>query len=99
MSVDSYSYAFRALGNPIRRDILALLRRGPKSVVEITAEVADKGWWCSRSATSQHLQMLLKAEQVYCKAKGSRNLYQLRRDTVDLLRDYLLELLQLPAVD
>ena len=96
MSDVFYSYAFQALGNPIRREILAQLQLRPISVVEITENVEGMigGPGCSRSSISQHLQMLLQAELVSYQAKGSSNIYQLRPQTLYRLRDYVDELLQ-----
>ena len=95
-------HVFQAFQNPIRRKILLLLRRRPLSVVEITAGVAkqanDDTWTVSRSAISQHLQVLLQAELVSCTAEGNRNLYRLRRAGLERVRDCVEKLLKSPAL-
>jgi DNA-binding transcriptional ArsR family regulator len=90
---------FKALQHHIRRKILHLLRRGPKSVVEITEAVAKgardgSGVAVSRAAISQHLKVLLKAQLVSCTPEGSRNVYRLRREGVVELKEYVEQLLK-----
>src|SRR5262249_59246742 len=61
--------AFKALGEPRRVEILHLLRRGPRAVGEIAAEVD-----VSQQATSQHLAVLGKAGLVEARREGTRPL-------------------------
>jgi DNA-binding transcriptional ArsR family regulator len=101
MSDISYYHVFHALQNPIRRKILLLLRRRPQSVLMITAGVATalRIGFPSRPAISQHLQVLVKAGLVSCTAEGNRNLYRLRRDGLELVRDYVEQLLKSPGLE
>lgn len=67
------SYALDALGNPVRRQILALLSTGTRAVGKIAAELP-----VSRPAVSKHLQILERAELVTCERQGNRSLFRLR---------------------
>jgi DNA-binding transcriptional ArsR family regulator len=67
--------AFKALGEPRRIEILHLLRRGPRAVGEIAAEVD-----VSQQATSQHLAVLGKAGLVEARREGTRRLYAIKPD-------------------
>jgi DNA-binding transcriptional ArsR family regulator len=67
------SDALDALGNPVRRRILALLSPGPKAVGAIAAQLP-----VSRPAVSKHLQILEKAELVSSERQGNRNLFRLQ---------------------
>jgi len=67
------SYVLDALGNPVRRQILALLSTGTKAVGKIAAELP-----VSRPAVSKHLQILERAELVSCQRQGNRSLFRLR---------------------
>lgn len=63
---------FDALANPIRRDILALLRAGPQPVNALAAHF-DRG----RPAISEHLRVLRAAGLVRDEARGRENFYRL----------------------
>jgi len=78
--------AFRAIGEPHRRDIMRLLRDGPQPVNEI-AERFD----ITQQAVSQHLKVLKDAGLVAVSAKGQRRLYSVRVEGLTGLRDFLAE--------
>ncbi|MCS7095011.1 MAG: metalloregulator ArsR/SmtB family transcription factor [Thaumarchaeota archaeon] len=61
-----------ALSHPKRVKVLALLREGPKTVVELA-----KGIELSQSATSQHLQILRKFGIVSVTRVGNQNYYSI----------------------
>lgn len=63
---------FAVLANPVRRQILALLRDGPRPVGELAANF-DLG----RPAVSEHLQVLRKAGLVREEPRGQRRYYHL----------------------
>jgi len=65
--------AFKALSEPRRVEILRLLRRGPRAVGEIAAEVD-----VSQQATSQHLAVLGKAGLVEARREGTKHLYAIK---------------------
>ncbi|MFN8223013.1 MAG: metalloregulator ArsR/SmtB family transcription factor [Gaiellales bacterium] len=59
-----------ALGDPTRRQVFEILRRGPASVGEIARQLP-----VSRPAVSQHLKLLLGARLVRFTQEGTRHLY------------------------
>ncbi|MDB5562382.1 MAG: putative transcriptional regulatory protein Ars family [Hyphomicrobiales bacterium] len=70
---DSASEAvFDALGNPVRRQMLERLRRGPLSVHELAAAFS-----VSRPAISRHLAQLESAGLVAHVQVGTRNVYRI----------------------
>src|SRR5215472_1380931 len=63
-----------ALGNPVRRDIVALLARKPRSVQEIADRMP-----ISRPAVSRHLRVLNGAGLISDEQKGTKRVYRLER--------------------
>ena len=63
---------FKALADPTRREILRLLRSGPRSSGEI-AEHFPSAW----ATISRHLSVLREAELVTASRNGSSILYEL----------------------
>jgi DNA-binding transcriptional ArsR family regulator len=63
---------FSALANPVRREILKRLRRGPRPVTELA-----KGFSIGRPAVSEHLQVLRKARLVREEPRGRERYYHL----------------------
>lgn len=63
---------FAALANPVRREILVQLQRGPRAVSDL-AQNFDIG----RPAVSEHLQVLRKARLVREQARGRERYYHL----------------------
>ena len=63
---------FSALANPIRREILQQLRRGPRGVTELATRFE-----VGRPAVSEHLQVLRKARLVREEARGRERFYHL----------------------
>jgi DNA-binding transcriptional ArsR family regulator len=63
---------FAALANPIRRDILMRLRRGPCAVNDLA-----RGFDIGRPAVSEHLQVLRKAKLVREEPRGRERYYHL----------------------
>jgi len=76
--------AFNALGDPTRRAIFEKLRDRPLAVVDI----AD-GLPVSRPAVSQHLKVLKEAKLISIKTRGVKNIYELDREGILAMRDYL----------
>ncbi|MGE0785366.1 MAG: ArsR/SmtB family transcription factor [Sandaracinaceae bacterium] len=76
--------ALDALGNPVRREILARLRAGPLSVGEIAASFD-----VSRPAISRHLRVLKSAGLVAQATPGTRGPYAIRRDGFEEARAFL----------
>jgi DNA-binding transcriptional ArsR family regulator len=73
-----------ALADPTRREILAQLREGPRSVREIADTLP-----VSRPAVSQHLRTLREAGLADVEARGTRRLYSLRPEGLLALRSWL----------
>ena len=65
--------ALDALGSPLRRDILAVLRKGPLSVGALAGRFP-----VSRPAISRHLKVLESAGLVAQSERGTENLYSVR---------------------
>jgi DNA-binding transcriptional ArsR family regulator len=84
MSADA---AFRALAEPNRRAILRLVRDQPRSVNEITQQMA-----ISQQGVSQHLQVLRQAGLLAVRREGTRRLYEVRPEGLDSLEAFLAEL-------
>jgi len=76
--------AFNALGDPTRRSIFEKLQHGPLSVVHIA-----EGMSVSRPAVSQHLKVLREAKLVSLKTVGNNNMYELNREGIISMRNYL----------
>jgi DNA-binding transcriptional ArsR family regulator len=72
-----------ALADPTRRSIFELLGAGPRSVGDITKDVA-----ISRPAVSQHLKVLKDAGLVTARPEGTRRIYQLDPVGLQAARDY-----------
>ena len=73
-----------ALGNPVRRDILRKLRRGPLSVGQLAA-----GLPVSRPAVSRHLRLLDAAGLVEVTNEGTRSVYAVRVAGFASVRTYI----------
>jgi DNA-binding transcriptional ArsR family regulator len=76
--------ALRAIAEPRRREILALVRDVERSSGEIAAHVDVTG-----PAVSQHLAVLLDAGLVAVRRQGTRRLYRARPEGLAELRAYL----------
>lgn len=63
---------FGAIANPVRRQILDLLREGPRAAGEIASE-----FHLNRPAISEHLQVLRMVGLVSEEAQGRQRIYRL----------------------
>jgi DNA-binding transcriptional ArsR family regulator len=79
--------AFRALGEPRRREILRLVRDQPLSVNEIAEHFE-----ISQQAVSQHLQVLKQAGLVAVRRDAQRHLYAVRPEGLESVEAFLSEL-------
>ena len=79
----AYALAMDALGDGTRRQILERLRRGPRAVGELAAELP-----VSRPAVSQHLRVLKEAGLVTERRNGTRRLYRVDEEGLAEVRDY-----------
>src|SRR6202451_4421775 len=84
MSNQSADAVFEALGEPVRRRILELLRNGPTPVGQL-AERLPVG----RPAVSKHLRVLSHAGLIEHHSVGTRNLYVLAPDGMAAAQQWL----------
>src|ERR1700759_5570866 len=63
---------FAALANPVRREILVHLRKGPRKVGDLASNFE-----LGRPAVSEHLQVLRKAKLVREEPRGRERFYHL----------------------
>ena len=84
MSNQSADAVFDALGEPVRRRILELLREGPTPVGRL-AERLPVG----RPAVSKHLRVLSNAGLIEHRSTGTRNLYALAPDGMAAAQQWL----------
>lgn len=79
---------FRALADPTRREILELLRKGPRSSGEI-AEQFSTSW----ATVSRHLSVLRDADLILAERDGQHIMYELNttvfQDVVEHLVKWL----------
>ncbi len=75
---------FEALGDPQRRAIVQLLRKGPQSVQALADALP-----ISRPAVSRHLRLLKDAGLVSMQPQGTLRLYQLDEAGARTVRAYL----------
>ena len=76
--------ALRALADPNRRRILAVVRDQPRAVGEIAQQVD-----MSQQAVSFHLQVLRGAGLVTVRRDRTRHLFLVRTDGLSAVRDFL----------
>jgi len=75
---------FLALSNPVRRQLLELLTRGPKSAGSLAGEFD-----LSRPAVAEHLQVLRKAGLVRDEPSGRNRYYHLMAQPLADVGDWL----------
>jgi DNA-binding transcriptional ArsR family regulator len=77
----------RALGDPTRLAIFAMLSKRPRAVNELAA-----GMPVSRPAVSQHLRVLKNARLVRDRRDGTRRIYELDPQGIVELKDHFAQL-------
>ena len=78
--------AFKALADPTRREIIKLLRRGPRTSGEI-AERFDSTW----PTVSRHLGVLRDAGLILSERHGQQIVYELNTTVFDDVVEQLLD--------
>src|SRR5256885_16990866 len=78
--------AFKALADPTRRDILRLLKDGPKTSGEI-AEHFPTAW----ATVSRHLGQLRDSGLIISERQGQQILYELNTTVLDDLIEHLID--------
>src|SRR6201992_3445391 len=84
MSNQTADAVFDALGEPVRRRILELLRDGPTPVGRLADRLA-----VGRPAVSEHLRVLGDAGLIEHRRAGTRNLYALAPDGMAAAQQWL----------
>ena len=84
MSNHSVDRVFDALGEPVRRDIIARLRGGPMPVGKLADQLT-----VGRPAVSKHLRVLGEAGLVRHESRGTRNLYALAPEGMVVAQQWL----------
>ena len=82
---------FAALADPVRRDLVVMLARGPARVVDLTARQD-----ISRPAVSRHLRLLTEAGLVTAEDRGRERHYRLERAGLAAVHDWLARLSPAP---
>jgi DNA-binding transcriptional ArsR family regulator len=77
---------FRAIADPTRRQILNLLREGPRAVGEIAGNFRT-----SRPAISKHIRLLKSAGLVIARQRGTANICELSARPLTAVNDWLLD--------
>lgn len=76
-------HMLEVLGEPVRRELVARLVSRPSAVTELASELP-----ISRSAVSQHLQVLKRAGVVSDRAQGTSRVYHVDPQALEILRAY-----------
>jgi DNA-binding transcriptional ArsR family regulator len=79
---------FKALSHPLRREVLAILRSGPKSAGDL-AEAFDVAW----PTVSRHLSVLKDADLVTTERNGTSIIYHANLSVVEDVLGVLIGLL------
>ena len=87
MRVMGFAETFKALSDPIRREILMVLRDGSMSAGEIGSHFDMTG-----ATISYHLKILKKAELIFEKKEGNYIYYTLNTSVVEEVMLWLSEL-------
>ena len=85
------STVFKALADPTRRQVLQLLRQGPKSAGELAGHFP-----VSKPTMSAHFAVLREAGLVHSEKHGKAVMYRLR---MSVLEEALMEFTQLFGLD
>ena len=83
----SLKRTLKALSDPIRRDILNLLKAGPMAAGDISAKFAVTG-----AAVSRHLSVLKEAELIRDKREGKFIIYELNASVLEEILLWISEL-------
>lgn len=79
---------FKALAHPARRQLLALLRKGPRLAGDLAAEF-DASW----PTMSRHLAVLKEADLISAERQGTQILYRVNTSVLEDTASALLELI------
>jgi len=77
-------FAFKALADPTRRQILLHLSHGEKSIGELVSEFS-----MTRAAVKKHLDILTKGQMVTVQSRGRERINRLQPDGIKSVTDWL----------
>ena len=80
---------FKALADPTRRDILELLRSGPRT----SGEIAD-AFTTSWATVSRHLSVLRDADLILAEKQGQHVIYELNTTVFQDVTEHLIKWLR-----
>lgn len=83
-TVMGFQQSFKALSDPVRREILSLLRRGPMAAGDIAAHFEVSG-----ATISHHLSVLRDAGLVLDDKQGKYIYYELNMSVVDEILEWI----------
>ncbi|MEQ3745372.1 MAG: metalloregulator ArsR/SmtB family transcription factor [Henriciella sp.] len=69
---------FKALGHPLRRQVMDLLRKGPRSSGEL-AEALDAAW----PTVTRHLNVLKDADLITAERRGTSIIYRANTSVIE----------------
>lgn len=75
---------FRAIADPTRRSIMAMLAEGERSLSEISAE-----YEMTRPAVTKHLKILEQGGLIRVRASGRERLHRLQPETLKTVADWV----------
>ncbi|HEY4203359.1 MAG TPA: metalloregulator ArsR/SmtB family transcription factor [Devosiaceae bacterium] len=81
MQDDDLAAMMRALGHPVRLNILRIVGRAPQN--DCCCTDVTQCLPLAQSTVSQHIKVLLDAGLIERHAKGTRNCYSIRTDRID----------------
>lgn len=81
---DSHQYAFRALADPTRRDILKLLSQNDMTIVQVA-----ENFQMTRAAVKKHLTVLSDGGLITMRSKGRTRVNSLRPEGLKAVVDWL----------
>ena len=84
VTVMGFQQSFKALSDPVRREILSLLRRGPMAAGDIAAHFEVSG-----ATISHHLSVLRDAGLVLDDKQGKYIYYELNMSVVDEILEWI----------
>jgi DNA-binding transcriptional ArsR family regulator len=76
---------FAAVADPTRREMLDLLKEGPRSAGEIVLEFSE----ITQPGVSRHLRVLREADLVSVTAKAQKRIYSLKPDGLRELHEWI----------
>ena len=85
--MDKQQGVFKALADPTRREILAMLRQGSRSAGDIAEEFA-----MTRASLSHHFNVLKSADLVLTERRGQQIIYSLNTSVFEDIAGMMLSL-------